>query len=90
MVLQRLVGWHFTTTLVEKQQGTQRKMYTQQHFWHLTAFTEFYCDVEYSRQMPGSKDYVSIGRNVHMQKRLLLCDLKEIYAAFKQEHPDKI
>ena len=40
--------------------------------------------------MPGSKDYVSIGRNVHMQKRLLLCDLKEIYAAFKQEHPDKI
>ena len=28
----------------------------------------FYEDDEYSRQMPGKKDYVSIDRNVHKQK----------------------
>eukprot|EP00795_Rhopilema_esculentum_P017865 gene17865-biopygen566 len=37
----------------------------------------FYCNDENSRQMPGKKDYVSIGRNVHVQKRLLLLDSKE-------------
>ena len=47
----------------------------------------FYCNDENSRQMPGKKDYVSIGRNVHVQKRLLLCDLKEIYASFKISNP---
>ena len=38
--------------------------------------------------MPGQKDFVSIGRNKHMQKRLFLCNLKELYAQFKQQHPD--
>jgi hypothetical protein len=49
---------------------------------------DFYCDDEYSRLMPGKKDCVSIARNVKKQKRLLLCDLKELYAAFKQKYPD--
>ncbi|KAG1665912.1 ARL14 effector protein [Nymphon striatum] len=43
---------------------------------------------EYSRLMPGKKDFVSIGRNVHQQKRLLLCNLKELHAAFMEKHPD--
>ena len=38
--------------------------------------TAFYCDDENSRQMPGKKDFVSMKRNVHMQKRLILCNLK--------------
>ena len=48
----------------------------------------FYNDDEYSRQMPGRKDCVSIKKNVHMQKRLILCNLKELYAAFKNNHPN--
>ena len=47
----------------------------------------FYEDDEYSRQMPGTKDYVSIARNVHKQKRLLLCNLKELYQAYKEKFP---
>ena len=49
---------------------------------------DFYCDDEYSRQMPGKKDYVSISRNIHMSKRLILCNLKELYAAYKERFPD--
>ena len=41
---------------------------------------EFYCNDEFSRQLPGKKDYVSVGRNQHMSKRLILCNLKELYA----------
>ena len=33
--------------------------------------------------MPGKKDYVSIKKNVHMQKRLLLYNLKELFVDFK-------
>ena len=38
--------------------------------------------------MPGTKDYVSVGKRVHKQKRLLLCNLKELYSAFKEKYPD--
>ena len=48
----------------------------------------FYEDDEYSRMMPGKKDCVSIGRNIHRQKRLLLCNLNELYTAFKAKHPN--
>ena len=37
--------------------------------------------------MPGKKDCVSIAKNVYMQKRLILCNLNELYQAFKEEHP---
>ena len=51
----------------------------------------FYCDDEFSRQLPGKKDSVSIGRNNHYVKRLLLCNLKELYATYKCTYPeDKI
>lgn len=43
---------------------------------------------EYSRQMPGKKDYVSIAKGVHKQKHLILCNLDELYAAFKQKYPN--
>ena len=35
--------------------------------------------------MPGAKDYVSVAYKVHKQKRLLLCNLKELYAAYKDK-----
>ena len=47
----------------------------------------FYEDDEYSRLMPGTKDYVSIACNVHKQKRLLLCNLNELYQAYKDKFP---
>ena len=31
----------------------------------------FSCDDEHSRQMPGKKDFISIGRNKHMSKKLI-------------------
>ena len=44
-------------------------------------------DDEYSRILPGKKDYVSIAKNVHKQKRLLLCNLNELYVAIKEKKP---
>ena len=35
--------------------------------------------------MPGAKEYVSVAYKVHKQKRLLLCNLKELYAAYKDK-----
>ena len=47
----------------------------------------FYESDSSSRMMPGKKDFVSVkgehGR-VHVQKRLVLCNLKELYQDFKQ------
>jgi hypothetical protein len=40
--------------------------------------------------MPGKKDYIPIkvsGFKIHEQKRLLLCNLKELYSHFKNSHP---
>ena len=40
--------------------------------------------------MPGRKDYVSVSEGegrVHKQKRLVLCNLRELYAIFKDQHP---
>ena len=33
----------------------------------------FFEDDEFTKMLPGKKDYVSIATNVHKQKRLLLC-----------------
>ncbi len=49
---------------------------------------DFYCDDENSRLLPGKKDYVSIGRNQHMQKRLILSNLKELYSSFRKRFQD--
>ena len=48
----------------------------------------FFEDDEHSRLMPGKKDFVSTKRNVHKQKRLLVCNLKELYALFKEQNPE--
>ena len=50
----------------------------------------FYCSDEISRPMPGKKDFVLIrvdGDKIQVQKRLVLSNLKEIYAHFKDNYP---
>ena len=54
----------------------------------LISVLEFYQNGGYSQQLPGKNDWVSIGKNVHVSKRLILCNLKELYNAFKDKHPD--
>ena len=48
----------------------------------------FYDDDEYSRQLPRKKDYISIQKGVHKQKRLVLCNLHELFVAFEERNPD--
>lgn len=50
----------------------------------------FYLDDvgEHSRIMPGMRDRVRIGKNEYAQKRLMLCNLRELYAQFKTEYPE--
>ncbi|CAH0391660.1 unnamed protein product [Bemisia tabaci] len=51
---------------------------------------KFFESDEISRVMPGKKDFKSLiidGKRVHVQKRLILCNLKEAYAQFKGENP---
>ena len=50
--------------------------------------TSFFLEDEVSRQLPGKKDYVSIGYKQHKQKRLLLCNLKELFSLFCEKNPD--
>ncbi|CAH0547109.1 unnamed protein product [Brassicogethes aeneus] len=53
---------------------------------------EFYQKDDISRIMPGKKDFVAIkkeGEKQHIQKRLVLANLSEVYALFKKEYPDE-
>ncbi|XP_065674995.1 uncharacterized protein LOC136091404 [Hydra vulgaris] len=51
----------------------------------------FYEDDEYSKTMSDKKDYVSVGKGknnrIQVQKRLLFCNLKELYSQFKVINP---
>ena len=52
--------------------------------------TDFYESDEVSRMMPGKKDFVSVrqeGKRIHVQKRLVLSNLKEVYQMFKDAFP---
>lgn len=48
----------------------------------------FYEDDEFSYMLPGAKDKVSIKKNTYKQKRILLCNLEELFIAFKEKHPN--
>ena len=54
---------------------------------------KFYESDENSRMCPGKKDTMSIrnkdGEKVHHQKRLILSNLCELYASWKQECPNE-
>ena len=57
----------------------------------IVSYTEnvqlFYEDDAHSRLMPTKKDFVSIAKNVHKQKRLLLRNLHELHVHFKEQNP---
>ena len=53
----------------------------------LNAVKSFYCSDENSRKLPGKRDFVSLGQKRQMQKRLLLCNIKELYSLFKADNP---
>ena len=56
----------------------------------LELVKDFYHHDDVSRVMPGKKDFVSSrnddGEKVHLQKRLVLCNLKEAYLHFKAKN----
>ena len=59
----------------------------------VTEIHAFYNSDDISRQMPGKRDCVSMnvaGEKVKVQKRLILCNLKEAYRKFKDETNIKI
>ena len=47
-------------------------------------------DDEYSRYLPPQKDYVGMQKGVHKQKHkaISLCNLHELFVAFKERIPD--
>lgn len=49
---------------------------------------DFYCDDENSKLMPGKDDKVSMSKGVYEQKRLMLCNVEELFALFKKKYPD--
>lgn len=54
---------------------------------------EFYLRDDISSPLPGKKDYLSLknektGVREHVQKRLMLSNVKETFVLFKKEHPD--
>ena len=58
----------------------------------VSMVAEFYDSDEVSRVMPGKKEFVSVrvGANrIHVQKRLVLSNLKETYRLFKEKFPAK-
>ena len=48
----------------------------------------FHEDDEHNRQLPRKNDYVSIQEGVDKQNRLVLCNLHELFVAFKERNPD--
>ena len=52
----------------------------------LSLVQDFSQDDEFSRLMPGKKDCISIKGGLPQQKRLLLCNLNELYMEFKSRH----
>ena len=52
----------------------------------------FYHHDDISRTMPGKKDCLSVnvqGEKVKIEKQLVLGNLREVYAQFKERYPDK-
>ena len=45
----------------------------------------FYEGDEYSKQMLGKKDCISVGIKQYKQKHLVLCNLKEMHTTFKEK-----
>ncbi|CAH0550783.1 unnamed protein product [Brassicogethes aeneus] len=58
----------------------------------VNLIVSFYELDEYSRIMPGKKDYVSVkvnGERTQVQKRLLLINLRELFQLYTEKYPQK-
>ena len=53
--------------------------------WVITNIRQFYEGYQQSRLLPGKRDFFSVARSEDVQKRLLLCNLKELYQDFKNK-----
>lgn len=54
---------------------------------------QFYDSDEITRATPGMNDYVSVrseGKRVHIQKRLLVCSLREAFIKFQEMHQNAV
>ena len=52
---------------------------------------DFYESEEVTRTMPGKKDFVTVvndGRKEHVQKKLILCNIRELFRHFKNKYSD--
>lgn len=62
------------------------------HAHVVSEVISFYEDDAISRQCPGKKDCITVvdeqGLKIQRQKRLVLCNLREVYRHFKIEHPE--
>lgn len=51
----------------------------------------FYCDDENSRSCPGKNEFIKVtenGEKIEKQRRLLMCNLDEAFALFKEKYPE--
>ena len=84
-IAKKLVAEHGILTLPNKKKGKTLECKTE------ALVTKFYQRDDMSRLMPGMKDCVSVridGKKVPMQKRMVLCNLNELFTTFKSEHED--
>ena len=53
---------------------------------------KFYTSDDVSVNLPGKKDFLSVrnddGQRQHIQKKLILCNLAELYQIFKEQYSD--
>ena len=73
-------------SLLDPKRGPSQPLQTVQ------LVCEFYQSDEVSRVMPGKKDFASVkeqGNRIHVQKRLMLGNLKEVYHEFKSQFPNE-
>lgn len=72
--------------------GIEKKKSRKLSHGTVEMITHFYENDNHSRICPGKKDFVSHrkenGEKEQKQKRLILCNLKELYQYFRTEHPD--
>ncbi|XP_017470011.1 PREDICTED: uncharacterized protein LOC108378244 [Rhagoletis zephyria] len=84
-IAKKLVAEHGILTLPNTKKGKPLECKTE------ALVTQFYQRDDMSRLMPGMKDWVSVridGKKVQMQKRIILCNLNELFASFQSEHED--
>jgi len=52
----------------------------------LNTVKMFYHNEEFQGRYQAKKDFLSVSKNVHAQKRLILCNLRELHSAFKSKY----